>query len=646
MFPLTESQGQAVRYLDGDSVVIAAAGSGKTLVLVEKVALLVEGHHVPLEKILIVTFTEKAAAQLKERIRDRLSLTARHIEGADIGTLHAVAAKILRQYGGPLDINPTFRVMEDFLAGLERIRTVRESFLSLIEARHPEALDVTERYGFSRGVQLLLEIVPRASEQKPIPYPELARTIRALYEKRKRERNVLDFNDLEEFFQKILSVPKLRDLCQNRYHWIFVDEFQDINRIQWEILSGLRNPSKNKIVIVGDPRQSIYRFRGAEASVFHTVCRRIQSEGGRVFELNENFRSGAAIIDLVNRVSRRVFSGAYGSGTYGLLVAMRREVAGEVEILPLSVSRPAEAHRRHEAEEVCRRIQKLHDEGCPWGDMTLLFRTRKAVPFYEGALRQNDIPYETSLGEPLLERPEVLAIIFLMRKMIEGGPKNRLLTTALGCSPLAAFSEIIPPDPIDAFLDQIFEKAVPLFSEERHRSNLKAFKKLLQDLLSLGLKDLKALLETLQALREEEARIPCPAAPEDPRRKREAVRLMTVHQSKGLEFPVTVLCDMGARTSNPPRLYLEDEEGGILLREPDREAVGLKQKMIKSESFEALEEKEKEAEIEESKRLLYVALTRAIERLILPFIPDPDEGKKRRTSRPGWEEWIREATND
>jgi len=642
---LTPAQQEAVDYFDGDSAIIAAAGSGKTFVLVEKIAVLVEKNKIPLEKILCITFTEKAAYELKQRISSRLKLPPTAIEKASIGTIHAFAVTQLRRYGRELGLNVEFKVMDDFLTGIERIRVIRESLLMLAESGDATALEAIEHYGFKLTIRLFVDLI---SQNKTLSenssYSSLIKKLWETFDQKKKENNLLDFNDLERLLTKLLHQPSFPEMYQSRFDWIFVDEFQDINPIQWKIISGMHQPKKNRLVIVGDPRQSIYRFRGSDPSLFEKTRPWIEKNGGRVFYLNENFRSTAAVIHFINRANEELFSASYPP-----LVAVKTDKEGSIEPITLVSPAPMDELRRQEAVKVTEKILILHREGYPWKNITLLFRTRKAIPYYESEFHKNNIPYETSLGEPLLDQPEILSMFYLLKKIINpDGPDKKLIDTALSFSPLSL--QETPPfqEPLSDFLKSIFDRALSCFSDKAAKRNLNAFKDLLEQLSALigkgtGGSHLKTLVETIQALREEEARIACPSPQED---TTEAVRLMTIHGSKGLEFPVVVLCDLQARVSSPPKLYLQDDNGKMILRESDKEAQGLKDQFLKNKNFEDLEKKEKDQDLEESKRLLYVALTRAAERLILPLAPLEPSKTQKKKGQPTWSEWLNTYLQD
>jgi ATP-dependent exoDNAse (exonuclease V) beta subunit len=270
--------------------------------------------------------------------------------------------------------------------------------------------------------------------------------------------------------------------------------------------------------------------------------------------------------------------------------------------------------------------------------MAVLFKTRKAVPFYEAAFKEKVIPYRTSLGEPLLERPEILAFLFWMeRKIISSDAQKAFLETGISHSALKSFSEDFPADPLPAYLDSLFAATEPLFPESV-RLNLKAFRSLLNDLVGLGVGHLKALVQGVRSLREDGARITCPETIES---HQDAVVMMTVHGAKGLEWPIVVLGDLKAAPARPPSLYLASEDGDLVLKEGDAASTGLKDKLLKSEAFTERESREREEGLEESKRLLYVALTRARDRLILPLpLAKEGSGKGKGRTSPRWSDWL------
>lgn len=627
MRELTPAQQAAVLYNDGDSSILAGAGSGKTFVIVEKTATLIDRWHVPPEKILVVTFTDKAAEEVKERILSRLKIKE---GGPVVSTLHGFAADILRLEGAGLGLSAEFRILNEFLANLEKARSVREKALEKITAEETEILEAVGRFGFRRALAFFLDLLSEPDHRRSgAPFSETLRSLEEHYRTRKAALNALDFDDLEKL---LLRLAKERpESFSKRFSWIIVDEFQDTSPIQWEIVSELRKICPARLVIVGDPRQSIYRFRGADPSLFLKVSDSLAASGGKTLELSDNFRSCAEVVAFVNSVSEPLFP------QFPAMKATRTDAPGRVEKLFLPDDGTLGEFRAAEAQAVAGRLKSLREAGELWKSMAVLFKTRKAVADYEKAFKEAGIPYRTSLGEPLLERPEILSLLFWMERKAEGPEKeNAFLDTALKHSALKDFRQDIAADPLSAFLDQLFEAATPLFPEAVHL-NLKTFRSLLNDLMSLGVGHLKALVEAVKDLREDGARIQCPNAVDE---RQDAVTIMTVHGAKGLEWPTVALGDLKAAQVKPPSLYVASEDGELLLKDGDGTASGLKNKLVKSEAFQEREASEREEALEESKRLLYVALTRARDRLILP-LPTPksgaDKGKDRRSR---WSDWL------
>ncbi len=638
MIHLTPSQQAAVLDTEGDSAILAGAGSGKTFVLVEKIARLVQKFHIPLHQILTVTFTEKATEEIREKILKRLRIDDANPDSPDfkdfktfpVGTIHALAAHLIRSRANPADIPPDFHVLDDFIASLERLKCIRQTLLERIELSDPETLRAMDHLGLHRSIKLLVDLMMKRTgySQNRSPYANLLQACVKNYESRKKSLNSLDFNDLEDKAVTLLSAHGIKA----DYRWIIVDEFQDTSPVQWQILSGLhRLPNKTHLVIVGDPRQSIYRFRGADPSLFGEVSNQIVKRGGKLFELRDNFRSATTVLDFSNMISANLFAGGFAP-----LIATRTESKGSAELLPFANPKGVDERRSVEAETVLKRLLKIYSEGTPWRTMALLFRTRKSVPQYEKILKDLNIPYVTSLGEPLLQRPEVLSLWFFLEKLISPSAKRlRLIENALTFSRLATFKINLPTGKPLEIIETVFAGVLPLFTPQEQK-NLGTFHDLLRNLVSLGDKNLKTILENLRILKEEEARIPCPNPNAS---NNDQLKLMTIHAAKGLEFGTVVLCDTSASlTSRGNRLFLESSDGDILIKEKDSVATGLKHALIKGEAFQSVETKEKEEELEESKRLLYVALTRARDRLIIPY-PVPDTGRGAR-----WSQWLVKPT--
>lgn len=601
----TPSQQAAIDYFEGDSSVMAAAGSGKTFVLVEKVATLVS-HGVKLENILISTFTQKAGEEIRERVGQRLKLSPKQKSLLRADTLHGIAAEILREKGNE------FQILEGAFSRLEIIRTVRENLLKFAESAHSQAVAVIERFDFHPTVRFFTDLLSRKHKiTEMFPYADLLRELDQIYMQKKREKHLLDFQDLESELLRLFSEPLLLEYYQKKFHWIIIDEFQDINSVQWQILSRLHDPSKNKLVIVGDPRQSIYRFRGADPSLFSRVTQEIKNNGGKLFHLNENFRSSPEIISFVNQMNAILFAESYPP-----LVQTQKDLQGKVESFLLQKGRVDET-RQEETHWVTHKILSLKKEGWENNSFCVLVRTRNIIPYFEDSFQKAGIPYETSDGTSLLEQPEIISLLFFLKHILL--PKNSFLREGLSHSPLSSLKiSDFSQNPWEEFISKVFENVLPLFHHPKSITNVNAFKDLVHQMETLGISDLLSLVETLESLRDEKTLIASPS----PESSGDAVRLMTVHGSKGLEFPVVFLCDIGGRRRSSQRFFVENEKGEVILKD-NADSQGLKHKMTKSSLFEELEEKEKAAEEAESARLLYVAITRPIRYLFLPLPPPP-----------------------
>lgn len=611
MSPLTPAQQSAVNYFDGDSMIIAAAGSGKTRVLVEKVVKIMEKRAPSNKTVAVVTFTEKAAGELRERISRRLHKPSQSLQA---GTIHALAASLLQKFGQKfqkvIEINTEFQVLDGPLALLERERTVREGLLSELEAGEPEAARLVDSFGFRRGIGLLQDLMTKRASI-PGEYMKLERTMEQRYTERKLQLNRLDFDDLEMLLLKLLGDSAGLAACRDAFSWILVDEFQDTSPIQWEILSRLHEPGANRLVIVGDPRQSIYRFRGADPAVLEKA-KPVFEKTGEIFFLNENFRSDPAVIDLVNRVTAPLFDPSSPP-----LIATRKNLAvAGWEILPLPKTKTIEERRGLEAMEVAKKLKTLLEKGHSPREAALLFRSRTAVPYFEREFKAREIPYQTRAGESLLEKKEILPILLLLRAIRRD--EDSIASFGLSRSLLAPLrGEILNlREKIAAGnLDPLREKALSFSTDGEERTNVVLFFKLLERLREIGAVTTGDLVDRIEALRREEVPIPC--AEIDLRR--EAVPLLTIHGAKGLEFRTLFLCDLAARSPGGRGVFRTDSRGELLLKEKDSGKIGLKDGLKKSEDYKEAEKREKALDMEEEKRLLYVALTRAMERIILPL---------------------------
>ncbi|MBI2068108.1 MAG: ATP-dependent helicase [Deltaproteobacteria bacterium] len=612
MITLTTEQQEAVVY-PGDSVIIAAPGSGKTEVLVRKVAYLYEQKKIPLDQIIVMTFTEKAAAELKGRLSSRLKRTLEQLERMPIGTMHSYLASLLRRHGNRLHLKTDFEIIDEAIAYLLRLKTCHITIQEALQQGEKKITQWVERFGISTSTKMAMELLTKELHFAETDGEAVLQRLHEAYETKKRERNLMDFKDLERWGLQLLRDRSIQKSIQQEIRWILIDEFQDTSLAQNEMADRLHDPTQNHLVFVGDPRQSIYRFRGAVPELFLRQTENLQKKGGKVFYLDSNFRSRPELIDYVNGISPKLFPDFHRP----IIATRPSNQMAKVEYLEINSQKNAEEQRKAEAMTVAEKILLLREKNA-WHEIVLLFRTRLAMRSYEEELNSRKIPFLTDKGESLLDQPESIAALFAMKHLLNRSDPYLLL--GLESTPLRNLSLSLPEEGLTKWLPNLFKQLTGLYEgDSTAKNNLERFQEWLLELNRLDSPDLKGLLETVDLFRQEKVQIPSP----DKESRRDAVRLMTVHSAKGLEFPIVFLCDLGARPTNSHLPYLKRADGKIFFKERSNEENGLKNKLEKSEEYVGSELQEKAAEQEESKRLLYVALTRAKEQLYLPISRPP-----------------------
>ncbi|NJL32947.1 MAG: UvrD-helicase domain-containing protein [Chloroflexaceae bacterium] len=488
--------------------------------------------------------------------------------------------------------------------------------------------------------------------------------------------NMLDFDDLEWRARHLLEqYPAVRARWQAEFQAVLVDEFQDTNDAQRAIIYALTGfadghpPHAPRLFVVGDGKQSIYRFRGADVSVFQQVAADIVAQGGLPVALDTSFRTHARLIEWINNVSAMVFQRERALLPYEIpfepLVAQRAAPAQPqcIELHLINETEDTEATRTLEAQQLAARLQALvAGEAGPivydrstrtwrppqYGEIALLCRASSAFAFYEEAFRAAGIPYLTTAGRGYYIRNEVQDLIHLLRVLSD--PSDDLALVGVLRSPLFALDDativrlrlanrrslwdaLLDSAEADtvlqfarATLHELYQQRAHLTVPELLRAALNQtgylatisalpngvqrcanVEKLIEaarrtSTTSLG--DFSAYLEELLNASPREGEAPLEAAG--------SVRLMTVHASKGLEFPVVVLPDLG-RGSPPNReTWLAQRSYGFALRLRDERG-----ERAPSTAYRLALHDEQQMEQAEHERLLYVALTRTIDYLIL-----------------------------
>lgn len=313
-FPLNKVQQQAATHTSGPAVVYAGAGSGKTRVICQRIAFLILEQNVAPSSILAVTFTNKAAKEMRERIEQQIGLFGcRHLI---VSTFHAFCARFLRIYATEAGYDPSFSIYDDgdqksLLKDILKELNVSDKIISAQTVK--AKIDRIKNRGLTPQ-EYLTEIqenssdVYRETQSSFEKYgeqqydPRLIQKVYAQYQKKLLKKNAMDFNDLLLVMYNLLATNKsVLDSLQNRFRYFLIDEFQDTNPIQFKLVSILSSHTKN-LFIVGDDDQSIYSWRGAEPSFilnFHSLF-----PDTKVFKLEENYRSSNTIIEAATGVIR------------------------------------------------------------------------------------------------------------------------------------------------------------------------------------------------------------------------------------------------------------------------------------------------------------------------------------------------------
>jgi len=756
---LTGEQRAAVQRLGQDVCVDAGPGSGKTRVLVERFRWRVQNGLSP-RRILAVTFTEKAANEIKQRLarefQNRPELRA-EIEHAHVSTVHGYCARLLREHAIQAGIDPQFEVLEAAEAAAElaaaseetldaifqeRPQAVRE-LLEAVDFSDPagslgrvhEAMRITAAgwrepppqadldafrdlqesltkivtawpQGWSENQQAVLERVQSwgrrvlALPRTPVALPHLQvlgefdcdlrrlkrnnpvyeeistiknslllrarqtliaeyyapqrallrealERLEGAYRKRKEARNALDFADLEEHAIRLLREnPGLRERVRESFDEVLMDEYQDTNPLQATLIGLIRKP--DGFFAVGDINQSIYGFRHADPEVFRRYREEVLSQGRPVDHLRENHRTRAGILSAV----AAILSGAPGIEPHELIAARKFAEQTDPSVEVIAASGPStEEAAVLEAQWVARRIRELGR----FSDTAVLVRNVNALPPFEQAFRDFDVPYVIARGKHFFEAQEVTDLVHWLRVMVN--PRDELSLAAVLRSPLvgasdesllrlkqlgnlgAALHRLEGASNWDAgdlerlnrFRDQLsamraecdqvapdrlLARAIDSADYEnglspRARANVRKFLGLVREWFARRPGPLSGLIEELESLREsdpDEASAP----PDD---SSNAVRVITIHSAKGLEFPIVFLAALhkGVARNSPPLAF--SPNAGLVARWRDP-VTG---KSVTDLPYAAFSEELKRKEEQEEHRLFYVAMTRAEEHLALSF---------------------------
>ena len=572
--PLNKEQNEAVSYMYGPSIILAGAGSGKTRVLMYKILYLIEKGNVDPNNILAVTFTNKAATEMKERI-EKLLKNKNVNSKPTIATFHSFCAKILRIEAVKLGYPANFVIYDsqdqinvvkkalDFL-GFSLKEYKPQAILSMISGAKNEMITPSEYRAMFKG-----------------HFQEVAGLVYSTYEKLLKEDNAMDFDDLiNKTINLFRENPTTLKHYQEKFKFILIDEYQDTNKAQYELTKLLSEKYKN-ICVVGDFSQSIYSWRGAD----YTNLSKFEKdfENTKVFKLSQNYRSTQKILDVATSVIKK-------NTSHPILSLWTENQKGE------KITVYEARNEQDEAEFIIKKIQYYLNKNYSYSDFAILYRMNAQSRSLEEVFLHFSIPYILIGGTRFYERKEVKDVLSFLRVILNPNDNisiDRIIK--IGKTKYKKFLE---------YTSQLNSKHL---DEIRNSQNDEIFTTLyLMDnvLKATGYLDLydekideeRARLENIKELRSVASVFPNLSeflqnitlvetdentVNKNENNKKDAISLMTMHSAKGLEFPIVFMVGM---------------EEGIF---PHSRSL-----MDKSE-------------LEEERRLAYVGITRAREKLFL-----------------------------
>ena len=395
---LNDSQREAVTWCDGPQLVIAGAGSGKTRVLTYKIAWLLERYQIEPWRILALTFTNKAAREMKERIGRLVGEErARYLQ---MGTFHSIFARILRREAQHIGYNSDFTIYDQSDSRSLVKSIIRETQL---DEKQYKPSSVADRISMAKNHLLL----PHAYANSPSAADDAVRKVPAIsqiylrYADRCRQANAMDFDDLlVQTFMLFREHEEIRQRYAERFAYVLVDEYQDTNYAQQAIVMQLTK-ERQRVCVVGDDAQSIYSFRGA--NIDNILNFQKAYEGARLFKLEQNYRSTQLIVQAANSLirhnQRQIHKDVYSHNEQGEKLVLK----------------PAYSDKE-EAQIVCNDIKRFKRmDGCQYSDFAILYRTNSQSRSFEEFLRKENIPYRIYGGLSFYQRKEIKDVIAYFR---------------------------------------------------------------------------------------------------------------------------------------------------------------------------------------------------------------------------------------
>ncbi len=604
---LNPQQREAVFHTKGPLLLLAGAGSGKTRVLVHRIAYLIEEEHINPWNIMAITFTNKAAGEMRERVDDMIGFGAENIW---VSTFHSTCVRILRRHIDLLGYENSFTIYDTD----DQKTLVKEvcKYLQIDTKQFPERSLMNE---ISKAKDQFLSPSEYEAEHQGDFHKTKVASVYKEYQKRLKANNALDFDDLlfktVELFQ---FHPEVLEKYQERFQYIMIDEYQDTNHVQFLFVSMLAGKYRN-LCVVGDDDQSIYKFRGA--NIYNILNFEQKYEDARVIKLEQNYRSTQNILNAANGVIRN------NTGRKDKTLWTDNEEGELIDYTQYETE-------YEEAEHIVDKIEQLTTKGeVRYQDIAILNRTNAQSRVFEEKFLLKNIPYKIVGGVNFYQRKEIKDVISYL-KVVNNGQDDlavrRIINVprrGIGLTTIDRIQEYAIARGI-SFLDSAFEvENIPSMARSAKKINdftdlILDFRKqqqqmtiaelfsyiiektgYVEELLKEGKEEAQARIENIDELLnkivsyEQDAEDPnlnelleeiaLVADIDNLEEGNEAVVIMTLHSAKGLEFPYVF---MGGMEDGVFPSYMTIVSGD-------------------------------ESELEEERRLCYVGITRAKKQLYL-----------------------------
>ena len=398
---LNEAQKQAVLFLDGPLLIVAGAGSGKTKVLTSRIAHIIKNKKAFPNQILAVTFTNKAAKEMQDRVSKILGSSAVGLSW--LGTFHSICAKLLRKHASAVNLNSNFTIVDTD----DQIRLIK----NICKAENIDIKQLAPRY--------IIAIIDKWKNKGLYPsevninpkdiYEKTILPVYKIYQQKLIELNACDFGDLILHSVKILEKNEdIRKIYSKNFKYILVDEYQDTNNSQYLIVKSLSDKYQN-ICVVGDDAQSIYSFRGA--NINNIINFRNDYDDIEIFRLEQNYRSTKNIVNAANSVidhnKNKIDKEVWTENDFGDKVQISSNQSDIAE-----------------ARSICQKIQTISDSKL--SEIAILYRTNAQSRPIEDSLRLNKIPYRIFGGVSFYNRKEIKDILAYLRLIVNSNDEESL----------------------------------------------------------------------------------------------------------------------------------------------------------------------------------------------------------------------------